>query len=248
MIRTLVKCITIIFLVFVILTVSSHFVRVIIYKNKPDPMQQAVTQALGNKNLVLGSNLQAWIENLGEPDIIVISGSVVKRTEFYWLDRGIGVTIEDEINGDLESAYHKRVVSIILPIQKKASYPFMEYRKIAAPNEKYDSTIEFGKLLDFKLDDLRARNIRESEINKYYENYDASDDVYYHMPFPFSKVYVKVWRNNGKCGGPMCKDDINVIEVGDANMFSISYVLTVLKRFILIPINTAKLILEGNIK
>ncbi len=233
MVRIILRTLIIIFCCVIALTALVFFVRVVIYSDRTDPIEEAVSQELGNKDLVLGSKLKLWIDTLGEPDLIAISGSIVKGTEFYWTNRGIGVQVEGGIDGDLNSAINERVSVIIIPVAKKTARKFMQYSKIISPADKSGSSIEFDKLLDFKLDNLDIQNITESDISKYYENFDASEDFYYHMPFPFSKVYVNVWRNDGRCAGPKCKDKINIIEIGDADMFDISNIMDWLRRMYL---------------
>jgi hypothetical protein len=233
MIQSILRTLIIIFCFIVFLAALVFFIRVVIYKPEPDPIEEMVSQSLGNKDLVLGSKLKLWVNTLGEPNLIAISGSIVKGTEYYWTNRGIGVQVDGEWNGNLSSTLDKRISVIIIPVERKTASEFMQYTKIISPKAKSGSTIEFDKLLDFKMDDLDVRNITESDIYKYYENYDASNDVYYHKQFPFSEVSVKVWRNNGGCAGPRCKTRINIIEIGDADMFDIANFLAGIKRMYL---------------
>lgn len=116
--RILITILVVICSLYVLMIVLINLARVVVYKSKADPIEQAVSQALGNKDLVLGSKLKLWFESLGEPDLKANCETLFKYTELYWLNSGIGVEVDGEINGELSSASNERVIAIIVPTKK----------------------------------------------------------------------------------------------------------------------------------
>lgn len=233
-IRALVKVFLILCLSFIALIILANVIRIVAFEDNPDPIEVAINKALGNEHLVLGSKLKSWIDYLGNPDLIVSCEQIFKYSQFYWLRRGIGVGIEGETNGELANVSDKRIVSIIIPTKENTPPVIGKDCKIVTTNE---TSPVFRTILEASIGGIGIESMKAADIRKLYANYDASEDFYSNMPPPFAKVYVRLTRNKA----PDClrdcsdKDEINIIEIGDSDIISISKVPRLLKRLSAFP-------------
>lgn len=233
-IRSIVKTLIIVCLSFIALIILANLIRIVAFEDKPDPIETAVSKALGNEHLVLGSKLKLWINDLGNPDLIISCEQIFKYSEFYWLKRGIGVGIDGETNGELAAVGNKKIVSIIIPTKEYTPLDIDDHCKIVSRN---DTNLEIEELLDAELNGVRTRDVKEFNIKNLYDYYDASEDFYSDMPSSFGKVYVRLTRYKDPDCLRNCKeeDEIQIIEIGDSDIISISKVPRFLKRLAKFP-------------
>lgn len=216
-------------------------VRAAVYKNKPDPIEQVVSQALGNKDLVLGSKLKLWVETLGEPNLIANCKNVFSTSKLFWLNHGIAVEVDGEISEGLDSSLNKRVNLIILPIKKSPSPALMKNCQLISITNN-NTKLEFEKLLDVRIEGFDISNIKETDIRQLYQNYDASNDYYYNMAFPVDKVTVRLFKYPDADCAIACRDVVNIIQIANSDIFSISGIPRFLKRLVSFPFIILKLL------
>lgn len=209
--------------------------------HKLDYIESGISRALGNKDLVLGSKLKLWVQSLGKPDLIADCGGIFDTTKLFWLKKGIGVQVDGHIDSKLNTSLNERVTLLILPVMKKTAPVLMRGCHFVGDNGKNKGEIEFEDLLDFKVNDYEIKGMKESDIQKLYENYDASNDYYYKTSFPFKKDTVRLIRYPNPDCSIACKDEINTIQIARSNMFSAQEVPRFFKRIILFPYSILKL-------
>ena len=184
--RMRIGCATVLFIILLLITMCA------VERQSLDPLEKAVSQALGNNNLVLGSKLELWIETLGEPDITFPyryykggGGSYVG-----WFKHGVAVTTfmcnVDE--GEQKSLKGSEAHSIIIPVKERVHnrYPTMD---------KNYSVIEFDKLLDVRVKGKRLSEMTFEEIDSLYHfHYDSSEySIFLHkLPEYITRVEVGI--------------------------------------------------------
>ncbi len=240
-IRSIVKTLIILCLSFIALIILANLIRIVAFEDKPDPIETAVSKALGNEHLVLESKLKLWINDLGNPDLIISCEQIFKYSQFYWLKRGIGVGIDGETNGELANVSDKRIVSILIPTKENTPPVIGKNCKIVTTNE---TNPVFERVLKASLNGLEIKNIKESDIRKLYANYDASEHFYHNMPSFFSKEYVRLTKYPDVACSINCRDEIHIIKISDADKISLSNIPRFLKRLVLFPYIIVKMILE----
>lgn len=91
---------------------------------------------------------------------------------------------------------------------------------------------------------LKLKNIKESDIQKLYENYDASNDFYYNSSFPFQEDTVRLIRYPDPDCSIACRDEVNAILIASSDMFSVTEASRFLKKLVLFPYKIMKLALQ----
>ena len=226
-IRVIVK----IFFVFMLIILPFLWVqsaRLMVFVPVVDPIERAVAQTFGTEKLVIGSKLKDWVDELGEPDLIVKFEFTYKSlhrvyTEFYWLNLGIAVEVAGEYKA-IDSALNSKVNEITIPTQIKLPPHYS--------NSKYRSrtiikgtkpVIEFDHLLDIKLNGTAIEDISVEDMRAVYPYYDASNYDYYSIPFPFithrTWFRCKATRNHQLDATYI--DEYCIISLVDADRFSI---------------------------
>jgi len=157
----------VLFIILILLTVC------IIERQRLDPIEKAVSVALGNRNLVLGSKLGLWIQALGEPDITFSYEYYKYGRGLYvgWLKHGLAVTtfscdVDEREQKPLESF---DAHSIVIPFKKEVHnrYPKMD---------KDYSITKFDKLLDVRVNGKRLSEMTFEEIDSLYHfHYDTTE-------------------------------------------------------------------------
>lgn len=183
-----------------------------IYGHRVDPMEKAVGEALGNEDLKLGAKLQVWIDYLGMPDMVVeYDNKIIQNTELYWLKKGIGVGIDSYEEPPVSAAaLNKEVDLLVIPFRKNLPSDFMQYRRIAWPINDPSSALAFEKLLDAKINNVSTGDMQLKDIAANYSYFDASDNYYYDLPFPFSSKTAKFYHEKNNCYVWTCTSDVNL--------------------------------------
>lgn len=160
-------CATVLFIILVLLTMCT------IERQRFDPIEKAVSVALDNTHLVLGSKLELWIETLGEPDITFPYRYYKYGGGLYvgWPRHGVAVTtfmcnVDKREQKPLKTS---EAHSIIIPVKQTV------HNRYATMDENY-SVIEFDKLLDVRLKGKRLSEMTFEEIDSLYGfHYDSSE-------------------------------------------------------------------------
>lgn len=198
-------------------------------------MEAGISLALENKNLVPGSKLKIWVQYLGEPDLIANCENVFDTAKLFWLKKGIGVQVDGHADTNLNPLLNERVTLVILPVRKKSAPVLMRGCRFVGNDNRNQNEIEFESLLDVKVNGSRINDMKESDIRKLYENYDASNDHYYNSSFPFHEDTARLIRYpDADCSIP-CRDEINTILVTSTTMFSVAEASRFFKRLIIFP-------------
>lgn len=171
-----------------------QYIRVFIYKNKIDPLVLAISKSFGSEKLLPGSKLEEWIKILREPDLVIHSDEkyVSKTTQFFWLSKGVGISIYGWINlKDLDNNTGRKVISVLLPLKKKLAkveYASNWYVKLS----KY----KFKNVTDISLGNIKLSNFTPARISMLYEYWNPSSRTYSVMPDYISKYRIHLYLSN----------------------------------------------------
>jgi len=235
----LIICAVVVFLYFLLVVLVS--LSELIIDHEADYMEAGISRALENKNLVPGSKLKIWVQYLGEPDLIANCENVFDTAKLFWLKKGIGVQVDGHADTNLNPLLNERVTLVILPVRKKSAPVLMRGCRFVGNDNRNQNEIEFESLLDVKVNGSRINDMKESDIRKLYENYDASNDYYYNSSFPFHKDTVRLIRYPDPDCSIACRDEINAILIGSSDMFSVAEAPRFLKKLVLFPYKIMKL-------
>lgn len=235
----LIICAVVVFLYSLLVALVS--LSKLVIDHRADYMEAGISRALENKNLVPGSKLKIWVQYLGEPDLIANCENIFATVRLFWLEKGIGVQVDGYADTNLNPLLNERVNLVILPVKKKSAPVLMRDCRFVGNDNRNQNGIEFENLLDVKVDASRISGMKESDIQKLYENYDASNDFYYNSSFPFHEDTVRLIRYpDADCSIP-CEDEINTILITSSDMFSVAEAPRFLKKLVLFPYKIMKL-------
>lgn len=243
-IKIAVKVLLVILLILTIPFIIVHFTRLTNFVGVTDPIEQAIVKAFDNKNLVIGSKLNNWVEELGEPDLVVKFEFTYEpyervNTEYYWLEYGIVAVIEGE-HDSIDTTLESKVDGILIPTQKILPRIYMKSNhRIRTINNVDDTGIEFNQLLNASLNGNTIKEITVQDINAIYPNQDMSNHDYYTIPFPFitHRTWLYCVRHDKTQGhSTVCLDDFYLISLNNGDLFTFkNYLKLIWGVFIVIP-------------
>jgi hypothetical protein len=206
----------------VVLILLSLIAILMVERQRIDPIEKAVSETMGNENLVVGSKLGLWIDALGEPDIeFTYQCPCGKGIYFGWSKYGIAVTNYPCGESEVEKSSRGELLvdSIIIPIKKKVynRYPGSEENKL----------IIFENTLDVKINGKSLSEMTFEEIDSLYHfHYDSSKySIYLHkLPEYIAKrragIQYSVSLDEKQRGGnPDWSKDIEQITVSESGIF-----------------------------
>lgn len=204
----------------VFLIVLTLFTIGIVERQRIDPIEKAVGEALGNENLKLGTPMGLWIGALGEPDIsFPYECPCGKGLYFGWLKYGVAVTNFscDEIGKS--SRDELLVDTIIIPIKKKV------YNRY--PGSEENKPIVFENTLDVKINGKSLSEMTFEQIDSLYHfHYDSGEySIYLHkLPEYIAKrragiQYTVPIEKKQRRGNPDWSKDIEQITISETGIF-----------------------------
>lgn len=209
-------CAIALLILFVLFTIG------IVERQRADPIEKAVGEALGNSNFKVGSPLGLCIDALGEPDInFSYECPCGKGMYFGWSKYGIAVTnfLCDESETEKSSRDELLVGSIIIPIKKKV------YNRY--PGSEENKPIVFENTIDVKINGKSLSEMTFEEIDSLYHfHYDSSKySIYLHkLPEYVAKrtagiQYGVPLDEKQKGGNPDWSKDIEQITISESGVF-----------------------------
>lgn len=197
-------------------------VLLIIERSRIDPIEKALGEALNNDTLRLGTPLEIWIDNFGEPDISFSYECPCGKGEYVgWSEYGIAVTsfrCEESQKGKT-SRDDLLVDSIIIPLRK------VVYNRY--PGREINKQIEFEKILEVKINGKSLSNMTFEEIDSLYKyHYDSGKySIYLHrLPEYIAKrragiQYTIPVDEKLRSGNPNWSEDIEQITISESGLF-----------------------------
>ncbi len=206
----------------VLLIVLTLFAIGMVERQRVDPIEKAVGEALGNRNLKISTPLGLWIDALGEPNIdFSYECPCGKGLYFGWSDYGIAVTNFSCDEGEVGKSSRNEILvdSIIVPLKK------IVYNRY--PGSEENKRIEFEKTLDVKINGQSLSEMTFEQIDSLYHfHYDTGKySIYLHkLPEFIAKrkagiQYSLPLDEKQSSGNPDWSKDIEQITISESGVF-----------------------------
>ncbi len=175
--KWLIIAVLILLLIHVGLSVLGYVIREVVYGNKPDPIETAIADALGDPSLSIGSKVGSWVSVLGEPNEVIKTKRVfgLRHTILVWTNPGIVIAFNGWVKSPLTKKTANKVISIMLPTKRN----FSKNTEVHEQIEDFPE-IKFNKLLDVYVDSQNIVNLSPGRIRTLYDYTDkySIDDGY----------------------------------------------------------------------